>query len=107
MRRCARRRHGTASKPSGRIRANNPKLLVILALTAYGTTCKTAIEAMKLGAYDYLLKPFDAVKIKELVGNALKAARDMKQKLSPYEPMLEIGGLRTRHRQDAPRRCSR
>ncbi len=69
-----------------RIRANNPKLLVIL-MTAYGTT-QTAIEAMKLGAYDYLLKPFDAVKIKELVGNALKAARDMKQVVS-YEPLLE------------------
>jgi nitrogen regulation protein NR(I) len=69
-----------------RIRATNPKLLVIL-MTAYGTT-QTAIEAMKLGAYDYLLKPFDAVKIKDLVGNALKAARDMKQVVS-YEPLLE------------------
>jgi len=69
-----------------RIRAANPKQLVIL-MTAYGTT-QTAIEAMKLGAYDYLLKPFDAVKIKELVGNALKAARDMKQVVS-YQPLLE------------------
>jgi nitrogen regulation protein NR(I) len=69
-----------------RMRAANPKLLVIL-MTAYGTT-QTAIEAMKLGAYDYLLKPFDAVKIKELVGNALKAARDMKQVVS-YQPLLE------------------
>src|SRR5580698_11059395 len=69
-----------------KIRATNPKLLVIL-MTAYGTT-QTTIEAMKLGAYDYLLKPFDAVKIKELVANALKAARDMKQVVS-YEPLLE------------------
>jgi nitrogen regulation protein NR(I) len=69
-----------------RMRAANPKLLVIL-MTAYGTT-QTAIEAMKLGAYDYLLKPFDAVKIKEIVGNALRAARDMKQVVS-YQPMLE------------------
>src|SRR5258707_2696290 len=46
-----------------KIRASNPKLLVIL-MTAYGTT-QTTIEAMKLGAYDYLLKPFDAVKIKD------------------------------------------
>ncbi|MGA2029900.1 MAG: sigma 54-interacting transcriptional regulator, partial [Verrucomicrobiota bacterium] len=69
-----------------RIRAANPKLLVIL-MTAYGTT-QTAIEAMKLGAYDYLLKPFDALKLKELVTNALKAARDMKQVVS-YEPLLE------------------
>ena len=69
-----------------RIRAANPKLLVIL-MTAYGTT-QMAIEAMKLGAYDYLLKPFDAVKIKEIVGNALRAARDMKQVVS-YQPLLE------------------
>ncbi|HEV2319142.1 MAG TPA: sigma-54 dependent transcriptional regulator, partial [Verrucomicrobiae bacterium] len=69
-----------------KIRATNPKLLVILR-TAYGTT-QTAIEAMKLGAYDYLLKPFDAVKIKELVANALKTARDMKQVVS-YQPLLE------------------
>jgi two-component system nitrogen regulation response regulator GlnG len=69
-----------------RIRAANPKLLVIL-MTAYGTT-QTAIEAMKLGAYDYLLKPFDALKLKEIVANALKTARDMKQVVS-YQPLLE------------------
>jgi len=69
-----------------RIRAANPKQLVIL-MTAYGTT-QTAIEAMKLGAYDYLLKPFDVPKLKEIVANALKAARDMKQVVS-YEPLLE------------------
>jgi nitrogen regulation protein NR(I) len=69
-----------------KIRVSNPKLLVIL-MTAYGTT-QTAIEAMKLGAYDYLLKPFDPVKIKELIANALKAARDMKQVVS-YQPLLE------------------
>src|SRR3954451_8956929 len=69
-----------------RIRQIDSKLLVIL-MTAYGTT-QTAIEAMKLGAYDYLLKPFDVPKLKEIVNNALKAARDMKQVVS-YEPLLE------------------
>jgi two-component system nitrogen regulation response regulator GlnG len=69
-----------------KIRATEPKLLVIL-MTAYGTT-QTAIEAMKLGAYDYLLKPFDIPKLKELVANALKASRDMKQVVS-YEPLLQ------------------
>src|SRR5271157_5718863 len=69
-----------------RIRQSDPKLLVIL-MTGYGTT-QTTIEAMKLGAYDYLLKPFDIAKLKEVVGNALKAARDMKQVVS-YEPLLE------------------
>ena len=69
-----------------RIRQLDTKLLVIL-MTAYGTTA-TAIEAMKLGAYDYLLKPFDVPKLKEIVANALKAARDMKQVVS-YQPLLE------------------
>jgi len=68
------------------IRQIDSKLLVIL-MTAYGTT-QTAIEAMKLGAYDYLLKPFDIPKLKEIVANALKAAHDMRQVVS-YEPLLE------------------
>ena len=69
-----------------RIRQSDPKLLVIL-MTAYGTT-QMAIEAMKLGAYDYLLKPFDIPKLKEIIANGFKAARDMKQVVS-YEPLLE------------------
>ncbi len=69
-----------------RLRDSYPKLLVIM-MTAYGTT-QTAIEAMKLGAYDYLLKPFDVPRLKEIVMNALKAARDMKQVVS-YQPLLE------------------
>jgi nitrogen regulation protein NR(I) len=59
------------------LRQSDPKLLVIL-MTAYGSS-QTAIEAMKLGAYDYLLKPFDVPKLKQVVLAALKAARDMKQ----------------------------
>src|ERR1041384_3872454 len=69
-----------------RIRESDARLPVIM-MTAYGTT-QTAIEAMKLGAYDYLLKPFDVPKLKEIVFSALKAARDMKQVVS-YQPLLE------------------
>src|SRR5437588_7808450 len=69
-----------------RIRQTDAKLPVIM-MTAYGTT-QTAIEAMKLGAYDYLLKPFDVPKLKQLVAAALQAARDMKQVVS-YQPLLE------------------
>src|SRR6266404_6281124 len=69
-----------------RIRETNTKLPVIM-MTAYGTT-QTAIEAMKLGAYDYLLKPFDVPKLKQIVTAALKAARDMKRVVS-YQPLLE------------------
>jgi len=69
-----------------RIRETDARLPVIM-MTAYGTT-QTAIEAMKLGAYDYLLKPFDVPKLKEIVSTALTAARQMKQVVS-YEPLLE------------------
>jgi two-component system nitrogen regulation response regulator GlnG len=67
-----------------RIRQFDSKLLVIL-MTGYGTT-KTTIEAMKLGAYDYLIKPFegDVPKLKEVVLDALKAAREMREG-TPYD----------------------
>src|SRR5713226_3847798 len=48
-----------------RLREIDAKVPVIM-MTAYGTT-QTAIEAMKLGAYDYLLKPFDVPKLKQTV----------------------------------------
>jgi len=69
-----------------RLRQTDAKLPVII-MTAYGTT-QTAIEAMKLGAYDYVLKPFDVPKLKALVFNALAASRAMKRVVS-YQPLLE------------------
>ena len=69
-----------------KLREIDSKVPVIM-MTAYGTT-QTAIEAMKLGAYDYLLKPFDVPKLKEIVFTALKAARDLKRVVS-YQPLLE------------------
>ena len=76
-----------------RLRQIDARLPVIM-MTAYGTT-QTAIEAMKLGAYDYLLKPFDVPKLKQLIASALKAARDMKQVVScqpkPASEDSEVG----------------
>ena len=51
------------------IRAANPQQLVIL-MTAYGTA-QTAIEAMKYGAFDYVMKPFDPARLIALVQSAL------------------------------------
>ena len=34
----------------------------VIMMTAYGTT-QTAIEAMKFGAFDYIIKPFDTEKV--------------------------------------------
>jgi len=69
-----------------RIRVADARLPVIM-MTAYGTT-QAAIEAMKLGAYDYLLKPFDVPKLKELVTRALRASRAMRQVVA-VEPELD------------------
>jgi len=69
-----------------RLRQSNAKLPVIM-MTAYGTA-QTAIEAMKLGAYDYLLKPFEVPKLREIIVAALKASRDMREVVS-YEPQME------------------
>ena len=57
------------------LRGAQPQAMVIL-MTAFGTT-QTAIEAMKFGAYDYVMKPFDQAKLITLVDKALSARRDL------------------------------
>ena len=59
------------------LRTEAPHSMVIL-MTAYGTT-QTAIEAMKHGAFDYVLKPFDLKKLESLVSKALQASRDIRE----------------------------
>jgi len=50
-----------------------PRVPVIM-MTAFGTT-ETAIEAMQLGAYEYLLKPFDVPALLKTVEHALATRR--------------------------------
>jgi two-component system, NtrC family, nitrogen regulation response regulator GlnG len=57
------------------IHALSPKRPVIF-ITAHGTT-DTAIEAMKAGAFDYLLKPLDLDRTSQVLGRAFEAARLM------------------------------
>jgi DNA-binding NtrC family response regulator len=45
--------------------------LPVLMMTAFATV-KTAVEAMKLGAFDYLTKPFDNERLRAVVNNALR-----------------------------------
>jgi DNA-binding NtrC family response regulator len=58
-----------------RIQAIDAKLPVIFITGLSGSD--TAIEAMKLGAYDYLLKPLDLPKLRDLVERALEIRRMM------------------------------
>jgi len=53
-----------------RIRALDPTIVVILATAVRDV--RTAVEAMRLGAYDYLVKPFDVDDIQSLVQRALE-----------------------------------
>jgi two-component system nitrogen regulation response regulator GlnG len=53
-----------------RLREIDPKLLVVF-ITGHGTA-ETAIEAMKLGAFDYLVKPLDLGELQQIVEQALK-----------------------------------
>ena len=62
-----------------KLHAAKPKLPIIM-LTAFGTT-ETAIEATKLGAYDYLLKPFDTGELLDLVAKAVASSRLMSEPL--------------------------
>ncbi|MEO2017638.1 MAG: sigma-54 dependent transcriptional regulator [Fuerstiella sp.] len=55
------------------IRAHDRRLPVII-MTAH-TTTETAIEAMKRGAFEYLLKPFDLTELKETVAKAFETSR--------------------------------
>ena len=55
------------------LRQIDPRSLIIF-ITGFGTT-DTAIEAMKLGAYDYLTKPLDAKQLKQVVEQALAISR--------------------------------
>jgi len=53
-----------------RIKAQAPDTAVLM-ITAF-TTAEQAVEAMKLGAYDYIGKPFKVEEVKVLVGKALE-----------------------------------
>ena len=59
------------------IRKEHPRQLVIV-MTAHGTA-QTAIEAMKHGAFDYVLKPFDVPELLSLLRRALQTAASMEE----------------------------
>lgn len=59
------------------LKKNFPKVPVIV-MTAFGTT-ETAIEAMRLGAFDYILKPFELEEIFALISQGLEAGKLMKR----------------------------
>jgi nitrogen regulation protein NR(I) len=67
-----------------------PKLPVII-MTAFGTT-ETAIETTKLGAFDYVLKPFEIPDILTLIGKAFEASRFMRSRIALDMPPDQVSG---------------
>lgn len=67
---------GSGLGAAPRIQERDPKLPIIF-ITAGGTS-DTTIEAMTLGAFDYLLKPLDLPKLKEIIARALEIRRLMR-----------------------------
>ncbi len=59
----------------------------IIILTAYGSM-DTVVEAMKLGAYDYITKPLDLEKLKSLIKGTLEVKR-LTKKLAPPKRLEE------------------
>jgi len=55
----------------GRIQRIDKRIVVIM-ITAFGTM-QTARQAMQLGAFDYITKPFDLEYVKALIRDGLKA----------------------------------
>ena len=74
-----------------RLHAAKPKQPIIL-MTAHGTT-ETAIEATKLGACDYLLKPFEADELLDLVASAVASSRLMSEPVEMGEARMDQSAI--------------
>ncbi len=68
-----------------------PKTVVIL-MTAFGKV-ETAVESLKIGAFDYILKPWDNDKMLETIKNGIKERRKFvaKETKNPNEASYFIG----------------
>ncbi len=71
-----------------RIREDRPETRVII-ITAHGTI-ESAVEAMKLGAADFIQKPFSPAEIRELALLVLKREALDEKNVVDYKTMIEL-----------------
>lgn len=69
-----------------KVKAEKPDTEVVV-ITGYGTAA-TAVEAMKLGAHDFLPKPFTEEQIKAAIGGALKGR--VQEEREPVAPDVRV-----------------
>ncbi|MCA9429335.1 MAG: sigma-54-dependent Fis family transcriptional regulator [Candidatus Omnitrophica bacterium] len=68
-----------------RVQEIDPDLVSVM-ITAHGTV-ETAVEAMKLGAFDYFRKPFDVEEVKVVVDKAL-SIRNLKEEVTTLKKQV-------------------
>jgi DNA-binding NtrC family response regulator len=71
-----------------RVREIRPDIRIII-ITAYGTV-ESAVEAMKLGAVDFIQKPFSPEEIRELVSRVMDREKLDEKKAVDYGLSLEL-----------------
>lgn len=77
-----------------RIKQNDPDMVVIM-ITATKTV-KTAVEAMKLGAYHYLTKPFDIDELRLIINRSLSTKaleQEVKYRREEMDKILDFGNI--------------
>lgn len=72
------------------VKQTAPETVVVI-ITAFGTT-ESAVEAMKLGAYDYIQKPFQMDDIRLVIKNALEKQR-LQKDVSILKGQLKVPSL--------------
>ena len=96
-------RRWTACRSSRRPRSTRRDTAVII-VTALAST-ETAVEAMKLGAYDYITKPFKLDEVNLIIDNALERRRLRDENQLPPEASCETAAPLREHRRQERRRC--
>ncbi len=74
-----------------KVKEIDPEMSVIV-MTAYGTV-ETAVEAMKIGAFDFITKPFDTDRLSMLVNRALENRRLVAENILLKEELANSYGL--------------
>jgi len=65
---------------------------LVVIITAF-STWESAVEAMRLGAFDYIRKPFDNEAIKVLVARAVEVAQLQREGVETEEETFAVGNL--------------
>ncbi|MBP6003438.1 MAG: sigma-54-dependent Fis family transcriptional regulator [Pyrinomonadaceae bacterium] len=67
---------------------NFDKSIIVILLTAHGTV-DSAVDALRLGAFEYLQKPYDSEKLLETVSRALKKLSTLDTEIVSVSPEMD------------------